>query len=206
MSHRSSARSPQLPLRRRTRPGGRRVGLATVMGGRAGPQVVTDRRIQRRGRPRRNNQGAQAREDRRRVAGALSPMSYRVTRHAETERPFTGATWNNHEAGLYRCICCDTALYSSDTKFESGTGWPSFWAPIAKQNVTQGRDLSFDMDRIAVSCTRSTGTWAMCSTTARSPRASLLHERGGNAVRETRLAPEPFAELRSGANLDSRGS
>ena len=84
----------------------------------------------------------------------LSPMSYRVTRHAETERPFTGATWNNHEAGLYRCICCDTALYSSDTKFESGTGWPSFWAPIAKENVTQGRDLSFDMDRIAVSCTR----------------------------------------------------
>ena len=87
----------------------------------------------------------------------LSPMSYRVTRHSETERAFTGATWNNHEAGLYRCICCDTPLYSSDTKFESGTGWPSFWAPLAKQNVTQGRDMSFDMDRIAVSCTRCDG-------------------------------------------------
>jgi peptide-methionine (R)-S-oxide reductase len=84
----------------------------------------------------------------------LSPMSYRVTRHADTERPFTGETWNNHEPGLYRCVCCDTALYSSDTKFDSGTGWPSFWAPLAKQNVTDSHDFSLDMERIAISCTR----------------------------------------------------
>lgn len=86
--------------------------------------------------------------------GQLSEMSYRVTRHADTERPFTGATWNNHEPGLYRCICCDTALFSSDTKFESGTGWPSFWAPIAKENIVEKRDFTLDMERIAVSCAR----------------------------------------------------
>src|SRR2546430_1317393 len=57
----------------------------------------------------------------------LSSISYQVTRQEGTERPFTGATWKNHERGLYRCVCCDTALFNWDTKFESGTGWPSFW-------------------------------------------------------------------------------
>ncbi|HEY1501175.1 MAG TPA: peptide-methionine (R)-S-oxide reductase [Acidobacteriaceae bacterium] len=52
------------------------------------------------------------------------------------ERPYPGQYWNNHEKGLYRCICCSTALFSSDTKFESGTGWPSFWQRIAKENVS----------------------------------------------------------------------
>jgi peptide-methionine (R)-S-oxide reductase len=82
----------------------------------------------------------------------LSPISYEVTRHEGTERPYTGATWNNHDHGLYRCICCDNALFSSDTKFESGTGWPSFWQPIAKENVVEIHDTSFGMDRTAVSC------------------------------------------------------
>jgi peptide-methionine (R)-S-oxide reductase len=82
----------------------------------------------------------------------LSPDSFEVTRHAATERPFSGEYWNNHEKGLYRCVCCGTALFSSDTKFESGTGWPSFWQPIAKENVRESTDLSLDMTRTAVSC------------------------------------------------------
>src|SRR5580704_5120792 len=59
----------------------------------------------------------------------LSGNSFDITRHADTEIAFTGKYWNLHDKGLYRCICCDNALFSSDTKFESGTGWPSFWAP-----------------------------------------------------------------------------
>jgi peptide-methionine (R)-S-oxide reductase len=82
----------------------------------------------------------------------LSPISFEVARHAGTERAFTGNTWNLHDRGLYRCICCDTALFSSDTKFESGTGWPSFWQPIAPENIVETRDISFGMDRTAVSC------------------------------------------------------
>jgi peptide-methionine (R)-S-oxide reductase len=82
----------------------------------------------------------------------LSPASFEVTRHAATERPFSGEYWNNHDKGLYRCICCGTALFSSDTKFESGTGWPSFWEPIAKENVRESTDFSLNMTRTAVSC------------------------------------------------------
>ena len=84
----------------------------------------------------------------------LSPDSFEVTRHEGTERPFSGAYANDHEKGLYRCICCDTALFRSDTKFESGTGWPSFYQPIAKQNVLETTDSSLGMQRTAVSCRR----------------------------------------------------
>ena len=84
----------------------------------------------------------------------LSPEAYDVTRRAGTEAAFSGATWNNHADGLYRCSCCDTALFDSRTKFESGTGWPSFWQPIAKLNVVETRDTSLFMTRIAVSCAR----------------------------------------------------
>lgn len=82
----------------------------------------------------------------------LSPDAYIVTRRAGTERAFSGQYWNLHDKGLYRCICCDTALFNSDTKFESGTGWPSFWQPIAKENVRESSDISDGMMRIAVSC------------------------------------------------------
>lgn len=82
----------------------------------------------------------------------LSPASYQVTRHAGTERPYTGSTWNNHDHGIYRCVCCDNALFSSDTKFESGTGWPSFWQPIAKENVVETSDESMGMARTEVKC------------------------------------------------------
>jgi peptide-methionine (R)-S-oxide reductase len=84
----------------------------------------------------------------------LSPNAYDITRLADTEVAYSGSLWNQHQRGLYRCICCDTALFSSDTKFESGTGWPSFWAPIANENVAEQRDNSFGMMRTAVSCKR----------------------------------------------------
>jgi peptide-methionine (R)-S-oxide reductase len=83
----------------------------------------------------------------------LSPLAFDITRHADTERAFTGQYWNLHEKGLYRCVCCDNALFSSDTKFESGTGWPSFWAPIAEENVRKERDASLGVIREAVNCT-----------------------------------------------------
>jgi peptide-methionine (R)-S-oxide reductase len=65
----------------------------------------------------------------------LSPLAFEITRRGQTERPFSGAYWNLHEKGLFRCVCCDTALFSSAAKFDSGTGWPSFWQPIAEENV-----------------------------------------------------------------------
>jgi peptide-methionine (R)-S-oxide reductase len=78
--------------------------------------------------------------------------SYEITRNADTERPFTGALLNEHDKGVFRCICCDNALFSSETKFDSGTGWPSFWAPIAKENVNEIRDTSLGMMRTEVRC------------------------------------------------------
>jgi len=82
----------------------------------------------------------------------LPPNVYDIARLADTEVPYSGSLWHQHKRGLYRCICCDTALFSSDTKFESGTGWPSFWAPLAKENVLEQHDTSLGMDRTAVSC------------------------------------------------------
>jgi peptide-methionine (R)-S-oxide reductase len=84
----------------------------------------------------------------------LSPAAYQVTRHEGTERPYSGEYNENHAAGLYRCICCDTALFDSRTKFESGTGWPSFWKAISRLNVNETRDTSMMMVRTAVSCKR----------------------------------------------------
>jgi peptide-methionine (R)-S-oxide reductase len=82
----------------------------------------------------------------------LSPISYQVARHAGTERPYTGNTWDLHDKGIFHCICCDVALFSSETKFESGTGWPSFWQPIAKENVHEITDNSLGMSRTEVTC------------------------------------------------------
>jgi len=84
----------------------------------------------------------------------LSPDSFEVTRKAETERPFSGKYVNNHETGIYHCICCDTPVFDSHTKFESGTGWPSFWQPISRANIIELQDNSHNMRRIAVSCAR----------------------------------------------------
>ncbi len=84
----------------------------------------------------------------------LTSEQYDVTRQKGTEAPYTNKYAENHARGLYRCICCATALFSSDTKFESGTGWPSFYQPIAKQNVRTEADRSFFMNRTEVLCTR----------------------------------------------------
>jgi peptide-methionine (R)-S-oxide reductase len=82
----------------------------------------------------------------------LTPLQFQVTRQQGTERAFTGA-YDIHDKGLYRCVCCDNALFGSDTKFDSGTGWPSFWAPIAKENVRTSLDTTIGMTRDEVSCT-----------------------------------------------------
>src|ERR1700693_5156966 len=87
----------------------------------------------------------------------LSPGQFDITRHADTEIAFSGRYWNLHDKGLYRCVCCDNALFSSETKFDSGTGWPSFWAPIAQENVREIRDSSIGMERVAVSCKECAG-------------------------------------------------
>ena len=84
----------------------------------------------------------------------LTPQQFKVTRQQGTEIAFTGKLWNNHEAGIYRCVCCGTALFSPDTKFESGTGWPSFYEPIAKENVGTTADTSYFMKYYEVHCTR----------------------------------------------------
>jgi peptide-methionine (R)-S-oxide reductase len=84
----------------------------------------------------------------------LSPLAFQVTRQAGTEYPFSGEYDKNHALGIYHCVCCDTALYDSRTKFDSGTGWPSFYRVISRYNVAQGQDTSLGMLRDAVSCTR----------------------------------------------------
>jgi len=81
----------------------------------------------------------------------LTPLQFEVTRKEGTEMAFSGQ-YDIHDRGLYRCICCGNALFSSDTKFDSGTGWPSFWAPIAEENVHASSDRSMGMSRNAVSC------------------------------------------------------
>ena len=83
---------------------------------------------------------------------SLTPEQFEVTRRAGTERAFTGKYWKNHEKGIYRCVCCGNALFSSETKFESGTGWPSFWAPVADQNIDVAKDNTLGMARDEVRC------------------------------------------------------
>lgn len=84
----------------------------------------------------------------------LTPEQYTVTRQQGTERAFTGAYWNNKKDGVYRCVCCGQPLFDSATKFESGTGWPSFYKPIQKDNVAAEEDRGLFMVRTEVLCSR----------------------------------------------------
>ena len=82
----------------------------------------------------------------------LTSEQFRVARKKGTERAFTGEYWDNKESGTYKCICCGTPLFSSETKFDSGTGWPSFWEPIASENVAEETDRTLFMVRTEVLC------------------------------------------------------
>jgi peptide-methionine (R)-S-oxide reductase len=83
----------------------------------------------------------------------LSFNAFDIARRADTEVAYSGSYWDLHQRGIYRCICCDTAVFSSQAKFDSGTGWPSFWQPIASENIVQTEDTSFGV-RTAVACAR----------------------------------------------------
>ena len=82
----------------------------------------------------------------------LDPIQYQVTRHAATERAFTGKYWDHHEAGIYTCVCCDTPLFRSDAKFESGCGWPSYFEALDPANVVEKVDHSHGMLRTEIIC------------------------------------------------------
>lgn len=86
--------------------------------------------------------------------GRLTPDQFRITREAGTERAFTGEYWNAKTPGTYRCICCGLALFPSDTKYESGTGWPSFWRPVDEAHIETRTDASHGMTRTEVACAR----------------------------------------------------
>jgi peptide-methionine (R)-S-oxide reductase len=82
----------------------------------------------------------------------LDPMEYQVAREAATERAFTGKFWDHHEAGIYTCVCCDTPLFASDAKFDSGCGWPSYFEPLDPANVGEKIDRSYGMMRTEIIC------------------------------------------------------
>jgi methionine-R-sulfoxide reductase len=87
-------------------------------------------------------------------AKILTPLQFQVMRKKGTERAFTGELWNNHEKGVYLCAGCEQELFSSKTKFDSGTGWPSFWQPVTKEKVATETDNSHGMRRVEVLCSR----------------------------------------------------
>ena len=84
----------------------------------------------------------------------LGKNSYNITRQADTEMPYAGVLLNEHRRGIFRCVCCETALFNAQTKFDSGTGWSSFWQPIARENIVERTDRSLGIARTEVQCAR----------------------------------------------------
>lgn len=84
----------------------------------------------------------------------LSPEAYQITRQCSTERPFSGKYWDLHDQGTYHCVCCGTSLFDSEAKFDSGTGWPSFWQPVANEHIEEVKDSSHGMIRTEIRCRR----------------------------------------------------
>ena len=84
----------------------------------------------------------------------LTPLQFYVARKKGTEPAFTGEYWDHHEAGVYHCVCCNNPIFTSDTKYDSGTGWPSFWQPVANENVSTEVDDSLAMRRVEIQCSR----------------------------------------------------
>ncbi len=93
-------------------------------------------------------------EEEKKLRDRLTPIQYEVCVKRGTERAYTGEYWNNHEKGVYRCVVCGNELFSSDTKFDSGTGWPSFWQPIQKDKVEEKSDNGLWMTRTEVQCSQ----------------------------------------------------
>ena len=90
--------------------------------------------------------------DKAKLRQQLTPLQYDVCVNKGTERPFTGEFWNNHDPGVYTCVVCERDLFASETKYDSGTGWPSFWAPARKESVDEKEDRSLFMRRTEVEC------------------------------------------------------
>lgn len=118
-----------------------------------GGEQVTIMQFSDDGKPQGRRAVAKVRKDKAEWRKALSPLAYEVTREQGTERAFSQPGYDRHEPGLYRCVCCNNALFDAKTKFDSGTGWPSFWQPIAAENVHEIADHMFGMTRTEMQCT-----------------------------------------------------
>jgi peptide-methionine (R)-S-oxide reductase len=131
----------------------RLVGFALLSGGVylaiAGP-LLSDEKAEKKAAPREDKVVRTEAEWRKR----LTPMQFRVTRQKGTERAFTGAYWKSKKDGVYQCVCCSQVLFDSKTKFNSGTGWPSFWEPVDEEVITSHEDHSLSMRRTEVVCSR----------------------------------------------------